>query len=98
MLTPDNTSLQSAQRLADFLSSFSSASVRFTPVFPTSISSSHVDVDGNKFVAQFKELVDPKRIKFRYSVPMGSEIGIACGQMRATHLKQTESGGHIKIF
>lgn len=98
MLTPDNTSVQSAQRLADFMSSFSSASVRFTPVFPTSISSSHVDVDGDKFITQFKELIDPNRIKCRYSVPMGSEIGIACGQMRATQLKQIESGGHIKIF
>lgn len=87
MLTPNNTSLQSAQRLANFMSSFSTASVRFTPVFPTGISSNYAEADADSFIAYFKELIDPNRIKWRRSVPMGSEIGIACGQMRARYLK-----------
>lgn len=89
MLTKENTDVASARRLYSYLSSIGSVSVRFTPVFP---------IDGtilpvlpnnvNRFLEEFASLCSDTNISWRLSKPTGSEIGIACGQMRAHKLSE----------
>ena len=82
-----DTNVDSARRLFSFLSGIGTVSVRFTPVFP--IDGSIIPLlpeNADRFLEEFASLCSNTNISWRLSRPTGSEIGIACGQMRAHKL------------
>lgn len=84
MLTENNTDVASARRLCSYLAGIGSVSVRFTPVFPidgTTLPKLPDNMD--RFLEEFALLSTNTNVSWRLSRPTGSEIGIACGQMRA---------------
>lgn len=89
MLTNENTDIASARRLFDYLADIGSASVRFTPVFPIDGSIlPKLSDNTDRFLEEFASLSSSTNISWRLSKPTGSEIGIACGQMRAHRVYQ----------
>lgn len=84
MLSKETTTKGSADALFEYLSDIGNVSIRFTPVFFTGCS---IDLPVNEtvenFLTRFDSLSKNSTVSWRRSNPMGSEIGIACGQMRA---------------
>lgn len=91
MLAQHNTSEDSAKRLADYLSEIGNVSIRFTPVFAiNNLKKSQISSNKDRFLNAFSESIQGESISWRISNPTGSEIGIACGQMRA-HILDKEA-------
>ena len=85
MLAKENTSKESAYTLFSYLSDIGKVSIRFTPVFSNGYYvKKPKDEDLEEFLHIFSSLAEGSDVSWRRSNPMGSEIGIACGQMRAS--------------
>lgn len=88
MLTQHNTTPKSAKHLADYLKKIGNVSIRFTPVFSEKAGQASVmPPTTDTFLSLFSHFTYDSTITWRISRPMGAEIGIACGQMRAQKIK-----------
>ena len=89
MLAQHNTSARSAKQLADYLVNIGRVNIRFTPVYPGKVGEfPFISPNADTFLSLFSHYISDSGISWRISTPIGSEIGIACGQMRAYMLAE----------
>lgn len=97
MLTAENTTEESAYALFDYLISIGTVAIRFTPIFSVGYPiNAPEDQATKKFLEQFDRLSKNSTVSWRQSNPTGSEIGIACGQMRANVSRHKERNVHAE--